>query len=305
MKKVLVITNMPCSSGTFYTSFIGKSLSSNSWVVDETSPNEPNSYGLKAFSLSVPLLKECLRGKIPLETWQDCYRGQVREIFQHWKRSESDLLIFRGHAWTEANSQTQLTLADVLGSLGIEFETIYTHRNPVDTWLGFNSSFPESAKGYNLDSFAQVYTKSISQWSRANKQTKMIHMRTEDIAMDSRGSMQRLRKLLNIRYRPEIPTSIHKEELGTGASGRAFETPVVPKRRPYSMQMIKEAKRSIPFQTLQSNLGYRPGLGTINTSTLIMSAIHSLYQPILGIELQRNLTVSIAASKLGLRIAYY
>ena len=79
-KKVIVIVNMPCSSGTFYTSFISKSLSEDPWIIDETSPNTPNSYGLKAFSVSVPLLKECLRGRVAYQEWEHCYKTQIETI---------------------------------------------------------------------------------------------------------------------------------------------------------------------------------------------------------------------------------
>ena len=304
-KRVLAIANMPCSSGTFYTSFIGKSLSKNSWIIDETSPNEPNSYGLKAFSLSIPLLKECLRGRIPLKAWESSYRDQVGEIFQHWKRSESDLLIFRGHAWTDANSPVDQTIADVLKSLGIDFETIYTHRNPADTWLGFNASFPESAKEHDLDSFARIYMKSVTQWSEANGSKETFHIRTEEIARDPQRSMRYLAQALDIPYNPHDATSVDEDELGTGASGRFFPTPVVPKRRPYSTRMIREAQRSRIFRELQTNLGYLPGLGDQGILELMASVVHTIYQPLLRLAPRPGLTVSIAASKLGLKIAYY
>lgn len=304
-KKVIIIVNMPCSSGTFYTSFISKSLSANPWIIDETSPNVPNDYGLKAFSLSVPLLKECLKGRIGYEEWERAYKSQIEAILVHWNKSSSTLLTFRAHAWTDAKSKHTKTLGQILSELGITFKVIYTHRDPIDTWLGMASSFPESVEDENLTSFSRIYMTSIKQWGESTLDGQLIHIQTEQISRNPKDSLSHLAKRLDIGSEEICLTHVGIKELGSGASGRKFTYPTIPIRRPYSIRMAQEASKATEFKKLQSYLGYREGIGKQSFWQRVTSIWHATYQPFLRIEVTPGLKLVVLASKLGLKIAFY
>ena len=304
-KKVIVIVNMPCSSGTFYTSFISKSLSEDPWIIDETSPNTPNSYGLKAFSVSVPLLKECLRGRVAYQEWEHCYKTQIETILLHWNKAGSSLLTFRAHAWTDATGKYKKTLGQILNDIGISFDVIYTHRNPIDTWLGIASSFPESIPDQDLTGFSRIYMKSIKQWQELTNKGQLIHIQTEDICRDPQGSLSKLANKLSIGPESVCLARISPDELGSGASGRKFIRPVIPKRRPYSTRMEKEATNSPDFQGLQSTLGYSLGIGSNSLKRRLAAIFHATYQPFLRFEVRPGLKLVVLASKLKLSIAFY
>lgn len=304
-KRVVVIVNMPCSSGTFYTSFISQSLSSSPWIIDETSPNQPNDYGLKAFSLSVPLLKECIRGRVSFQEWRKIYKYQIAEIIKSWESSDSSLIVFRSHAWTDATSTSHTTISDTLKELSIDHDAIYTHRDPVDTWLGMNASFPESIEQISLTGFARIYKESIGRWPTDDSDRRTIHIKTEDIAKNQKAVIQWICNELGFTPVSQASVNISKEELGTGASGRFFENPVLPSRRPYSLKLRREIQKSAEFTNLQQLIGYKPGLRNENWVTHLASAGHLLYQPILRLKIKGEVSVGTIASKLKLRVAFY
>jgi hypothetical protein len=276
----------------------------NSWVIDETSPNKPDNFGLKSFGTAVPLLRECLRGRIDLEHWKECYKMQVKTIHNKWLTSESSLLVLRCHAWTDIQTQRsqRICLSQLLEELGIYHSIIYTHRDPIDTWLGFRTSFHETSGHLDLDMFCSLYRQSVNEWNSRQDSATVVHIKTECLA--SPDSNRELAKLSHLNIRPTYGSSIHEEELGSGASGRKSAHPIIPARRPYSIRLARDARNSASYHNLCQELNYARLSSNKQRQSLLSQLFHSSYQRLLNISIN-GISVGTFAAKAGFNIAFY
>lgn len=303
-KEVVIFVHMPCSSGTYYTSYISNIIRRDNWIIDETSPNKPDRFGLKSFGTSVPLLRECLRGRIDLELWKSCYKEQIRVIHKEWMASDSSLLALRCHAWTDiqTNQNQRMNLSMLLEELGINHSIIYTHRDPIDTWLGFRSSFHETSGHLDLDKFCSLYRQSVREWNSRQDSALVIHIKTENLT--TTDAAEELAKLSYLNIKRTDGSSVREEELGSGASGRKSATPTIPSRRPYSMRLIRDARNSSNYQILCQDLNYSKLSDQRRRQNTMLLLLHTSYQKLLGINVNK-ISIGTFAAKAGFNIAFY
>jgi len=303
-KKVVIFTHMPCSSGTYYTSYISNIIRKNSWIIDETSPNKPDGFGLKSFGTSVPLLRECLRGRIDLEYWKSCYKEQIKTIHNQWLASDSNLLALRCHAWTDIQTpqNERISLSKLLEELGISHSVIYTHRDPIDTWLGFRASFHETSRHLDFNMFCSLYRQSVSEWNSCQDRALVVHIKTESLA--TADSAKELNKLSHLNISLDYDSSIHAKELGSGASGRKFTRPIIPARRPYSMRLTSEAQNSIAYEDLCQELNYTRLSLQKQRQGLLAQLFHASYQKLLEASIN-DISLGTFAAKAGFNLAFY
>jgi hypothetical protein len=307
MKQIILISHVPCSSGTFITSYIAKSFSRNPWIVPETNPYSFYSYSKKTFLPESPLFSLKVSGLISLETWLEEYKSQLFSLVRTWEmQPNSNLLVIRDHCFSEffmSEKPLRKTpiIADILKENSIDFIPIFTHRDPIDTWLGFNASFPKQAENFTLETYSQKYLDTINTWRNTMKE-KLIELKIEDIALNPESALNLIASQTQLSLE-NIGTKITQQDLGSGASGRKFSQPLIPPRRPYSFHALKSFRETDKFLELRQILEY-PSMNNPTLADLCISLIHQVYQPLWRISF-KNLNLKKIIGKINPNLAYF
>ena len=299
-KKIMVISHVPCSSGTYISAYLGKVLGANSWNINETSAYvRDDLVSRKTFVPMSPAISLLRQGNIALSDWIEIYTSQIQMLIDMWNRhDESELLIIRDHCYSEyflgedANRKEPV-IHRILQGLGQEHVAVFTLRDPVDSWLGLNASFPREAGRYSVDSYCQKYIAAIEAW-RSAYGAGLNEIKVEDVARSPVRSLQDLAGMFGKKQARENP-EIHQDDLGSGASGRNYASVTIPARRPCSYSTIRQFDRSESFHRLRAMLGYEK-YETPGGIHRVAPMLHQIYQPLVKIDRIRKLVMSVSGS---------
>lgn len=302
-KSVLLVSHVPCSSGTFLTHYVARSFSSDPWIVPETSLCPEVLLTAGSFLPSSPLLLMQLSGRPVIDAWRASYADQLRRIYEEWMRSSSELLVIRDHAYSEYFSiHTESSIHEpftslILRQLGISFVPLLTHRNPVDSWLGLCTSFPQHSHNLKLVGWVDGYSKFLDSWRSF---LSPVELSLESLVADGSNIVLRnLSRLLGLKIL-ESPF-LNKSDLSSGASGRHAPTPIVPPRRPISPRGAKLIRSSREFLLLMKSLGYKSPLDLNMPIVWYGDAVVSIIDRLVI----KEKVLAFYLSKLGAKICYF
>lgn len=290
MKKIILISHMPCTGGTFYTHYISKLLSHKSFIVPETNPFSVFSINQKSitpFSINAASFKS---GIYDFKTFKENYTKELIGLISSFEKSDYEVLIIRDHAWSEFNTENFdkkiPILPEILDKNHINYIPILTLRDPIDSFLALKKSFPQIF--INLNQYSLIYKNFVDSW-RNYHDRNLIELKTEDFVND----FDKIEKLLfekfklskeNFRYN----LIVEEQELTSGASGRKESKPHIFKRRPYTLWAHFQFNKDMDFNNLRKSLNYNSKVNYESFNKFIFSLFHNLYQPILNLRISKS-----------------
>ncbi|MCP9833766.1 MULTISPECIES: hypothetical protein [unclassified Cyanobium] len=266
-KRIVLVANLPCSAGTYLFHYIAKALDANAWLTGETNPysyNSPTTYfpedplhrvrALELFSRQEALKEYSRRLELLVDTFLANDAASVLMIRDHSFGEGWRLRHFPDGSATPA-------LVEILDSRQIPHTCFYTHRDPFDTWLAMRRSFSSMAKAFKrLDDYADFYFNSWLAWKNHSHPLNDLHMQT--LALHEQREKDRIRSSvlgMTTATRLEVaeqPIQISRAEMGSGASGRKAERPLIMERHPFTTDVFREAVHSQSLHRLREALGY-------------------------------------------------
>lgn len=267
LKRILTIAHLPCTAGTFLTGYLAKLLSKEPWISGETNPMSKGSP--QAYAPEDPLHHILTTNKLKWKQWEGEYKRRLEALITFYSQDESaDLLVIRDHTfgegWRFAKNPDQPLepfLVRMLNSIGVEYSSIFTHRDPFDTWLSLNHSFPHMAKVHQaIDSYSTFYRAAWRSWKYSA--SDLIEIRIEDVSENEFEQQNFLRQKIfggtgemNDGKVPQ-PIKIDRRSVGSGASGRSQPRPTRMQRRSCPTSLYLEAMNSLALQQLRRELKY-------------------------------------------------
>lgn len=266
-KHILTVANLPCSAGTFQTHYIARTLSENAWITGETNPYSMR--GPQAFIPEDPLHVIRSIRKMSEQEWIDEYRRRINKLIDLFlEDQQASVLIIRDHSLGECwrfldqpIGAVAPALAEAIEAKQVPFTAFYTHRDPFDTFLSMQRSFPGIGKAKDLntlDRFSKLYSRSWMAWKSYSPELQNLSI--EDLAEDERTEQDRIRSAVFGREKghavQDAPIEITHEEMASGASGRRHPRPVKMPRHPCTSPIYRSAMKSEALHDLRESIGY-------------------------------------------------
>lgn len=291
-KRIILIGHMPCTAGTFYTHYIAKIISkSKPTIIPETNPfNVLHLKYTNFFPYSINTVSHLI-GFRTFEEYTLEYKNELINFIKKWQRENSNNLIIRDHVWGEysnykTHSLKEPIISKFLKEEGIDYLPIFTKRDPIDSWLGLNASFPDIE--IDLNEYSEIYSSAINAWRGFHK-SKLIEIKIEDFVKNKQKIKSIFKKNLNMSLEDDLDKKkLKKEELTSGASGRGSNYPRILKRKPYSYYFWKEIIKNDTFLEFRKDIGYQEKFKYANIFDLILSYFHLLYQPIMNFKIKNK-----------------
>jgi hypothetical protein len=266
-KHIITVANLPCSAGTFQTHYIARTLSDNAWITGETNPHSRRDP--KTFIPEDPL--HVIRATRTMEDkeWLAEYQRRISLLIDlYLDHPEASVLIIRDHSLGECwkfqdhpTGSVVPALVQAIEARKVPFTAFYTHRDPFDTFLSIQRSFPGIGKAKDLstpDRFSSLYYESWQAWK--SHCPTLNDIRIEDLADDEAREQARIRKAVfrsgEATATTYEPIKIHREDMASGASGRRNPRPVRMPRHPCTSNVFRSAMNSYSMQSLREAIGY-------------------------------------------------
>ncbi|MBW4530369.1 MAG: hypothetical protein KME02_06740 [Aphanothece saxicola GSE-SYN-MK-01-06B] len=261
------MANLPCSAGTYLFHYIAKALDKDAWLTGETNPysyNPPTTYFPEDPLHRVRALELFSRE----EALQEYGRRLHLLVDKFLAHQEASVLMIRDHTFGEGwrfkhfpDGSACPGLVEILRTRQIPLSCFFTHRDPFDTWLAMRRSFSSMANAFKrIDDYSDFYFNSWLAWKQHSQ--PLHNLKIETLAMNEQREKSRIRSAVLGTPMPshpdvaEQPIQISRAEMGSGASGRRAERPLVMERHPCTTDVFREATHSPSLQRLRVALGY-------------------------------------------------
>jgi hypothetical protein len=259
--RILLVTQVPCSAGTFITRYLAELLCAQA-LVPETNPWASASIGRNAFSPLFPSAPLVKTGVLSQAESIQCYESSILRLLLALERKGVELLVLRDHMFSEWFADLRPASPfwpEFLNRTGYNYKVLFTARNPFDSYLGLCSSFPGVARRLTLDQYSSCYLRAINGYETAcpDLLKLTIEQLAESVASGSKHSV--LSELMHWSDRAPtamIPTVDPQKWQTSGASGRKATRPQLMPRRAFTNQLRRQALSSQAFSELQQRLGY-------------------------------------------------
>lgn len=266
-KHIITVANLPCTAGTFQTHYIARTLSDTAWITGETNPHSMRDP--KTFIPEDPL--HVIRATRTMETkeWLAEYRRRISLLIDLFlENQEASVLIIRDHSLGECwqfldhpAGSVAPALTQAIEARKVPYTAFYTHRDPFDTFLSIQRSFPGLGKAKDLSTperFARLYYKSWEAWKSYCPELNDI--RIEDLADDEVREQARIRVAVfgssEATAKAFEPIKIQRDDMASGASGRRHPRPVRMPRHPCTSTVFRSAMNSDSMQSVRQAIGY-------------------------------------------------
>lgn len=268
LKKIVLISHVPCSSGTYITHWICKILKAKYWLLPETNPHTLGNYNSSDSFYHNPGFALYAQKTINYEQWEKIYSFHLRDIINEWKNDEKvPYLVIRNWLFPEYFSKSSeckvsgangtFSLLNIISRYHSDIVSVMTHRDPVDSWLGFNASFPQHSHKFTVKEYSLRYLKILSDLEKYKGNKNFIDLKLEDLVKSSSVRANLLVCLGVDQGKVELLSqSIDPQKLSSGASGRKYLTIAIPTRRPISIYGFLEMNKSKDLKHLRKKLAY-------------------------------------------------
>lgn len=227
--------------------------------VSEVSPSWPSQK--RVFNPIDPVAQLFQDGHMDTETFASEFFSRIKTCSAHVTDSGNKLLIrehthslyfqirhelnsWRGPSWVAAQYEKE----------NVHVPVICTFRNPIDSWLGFEHSFPNLAT-QSFDSYCESYLKWLDQIAKwENNGGEVLRLKYEELIEQPEEFMTQVSRFLNLGK-----CEIRVEAIGavsSGSSGRRSKHLELRQRRPYTSEFLNRALSSEAYARLASQLSY-------------------------------------------------
>lgn len=278
--KIIVISHLPCSGGTFFTHLLADSLP-GSLIVPEF-----NFYGAKspsAFEPLSPLSSLISSEKLDINQKKQLWRSQLDLIINTTRFADINYLILRDHFASEFLESRHDFCPSILEYFNNsqylnDVYPIFTHRNPAHTWNSLNYSFLQYIVKYNisLNSFSANSLCGISNW-RTFSPRPLLEIQVDNLHSNIDMINRQLSVYLDI---PQFQFSHIRSQLTSGASGRHSPTPKFFRPRKISAKGARIVINNQLLTELAYSTGYDLQLTKFNVNFL-SGKLRDIYVPLL------------------------
>lgn len=280
--RVVLLTQAPCTAGTFITKYVSSILSPNC-LISEANPWWISVLDNRSFSPLCPAALPVVHGKLNESDHLAIYSSALDEFFRIARARSFDLITIRDHLFSEFFISQQWKLngpsyrpfwVEYLLSRGIDFRVIFTVRHPFDSYVSLCYSFPTLACKLSLESYSQCYLQALASFKRASNP---MFLSVESLA-DLRESHPVLLELKawtagRAADSADLPQCGSWES--SGDSGRSASEPAKFPRRRFSTTLRVQALTSTSFPLLCSELGYNYCKSTFSCSAVVSKSLLS------------------------------
>lgn len=268
MKKIILISQVPCSSGTYLTHWICENLNSNYWLISETSPFTFGQYSKKDVFFNSPGLSLYAQKYISFELYEKLYSNQIKDIILEWQQQTGvPYLVIRNWIFPEYfsfNSLNERSLLkksfsyyDLLLNYHDDIVSVFTHRDPVDCWLGLHASFPQFARSMSLADYCERFLLLLNDWEMSTYDSNSISVKLEELSKSSKARVQFFKKLgVSSSEDKFMDKTVSRHDLSSGASGRKYDVLSTPQRRPISTIALDNLNKCTLLKKLRRKIGY-------------------------------------------------
>lgn len=276
--KIIIISHLPCSGGTFFTHLLADSLPC-SIIIPEF-----NFFGTKisrSFEPLSPLSTLLSSDKLQPNQKKQLWHAQLNLIVNSAKAANIKYLILRDHFASEFLNSKKDSCPSLLEYFNNSQDVndvypIFTHRNPADIWNSLNYSFLQYLHKYNitLDSFSSNSLCGISNWRHFSPRP-LFEIQVDTLYSHLDEVNEQLACFLDI---PNFQLSHIKSQLTSGASGRHSSTPESFRPRKISSHGAREIVNNQFLSQLASSSGYALNSTKFNLN-FFNGKIRDLYVP--------------------------
>ena len=281
MKRVIVIAHAPCSSGTFLTHWLLQKLGKDTWFIPETNLYLGSDRKKDELYSQSPLVYCLISKQVTFENWKVFYNKQIKYIVDNWKKNKSsEYLLIRDWTYAEYfNTGREVTtpnIVEILNKENIDVKFILSHRDPIDCWLGLNSSFPNLAGLMELDEYAKRYMTMTKSWENIAKENEFASIKLESLVRH-KDEKTKILSYIGLTHIDSNGSSspIYATDLTSGASGRKYRNLMIPRRRRVTYSGARKIQNSKKLIELRKYLEYDVENESI-TSSIIATIINML-----------------------------
>ena len=261
--KVLLITQAPCTAGTFITKYLCDRLNP-SCLVSEANPWWTSNLSYKSFNLLYPPSLPLTHGNLDNVDNLSIYSSALDEFFRIAREKSFGLIVVRDHLYSEFFLSQHWKMSalsykpywvDYFHSRGIEFRVVFTVRHPFDSYVSLCHSFKDIASRVNLETYSQSYLQAVASYKQACS-LELLSIESLADLQDSHPVVKNLLKWASNNQPTSPQLSRANSWSSSGASGRSFSKPVKLNSRRYSTGLRKQALVSSSFKELCPVIGY-------------------------------------------------
>ena len=162
---------------------------------------------------------------------------------------------------------------------GQSCKTIFTFRDPVDSWLGMQHSFPHN-NSYSFDEYCRRYNRVYDFVERQSQESpeKISLFKYEDFVTDTDSVIQNVSSTLGL----DLGQNSEPQIVSTGNSGRQSNKIGKRSRRSYSIEFLNSAVNSPEYARLVERLDYDNCATTVDASTRAKARFNSVRKKVLN-----------------------
>lgn len=253
--KIIIISHLPCTGGTFFTHLLADSLE-KSLVVPEF-----NIYGVIPSATFQPLSPIASLFNYPHTNFEEklsLWHSQLDLLISQSQELGIKYLILRDHFTSEYVFNKQSGSPSLINYISnsryrdIAYP-IFSHRHPIDSWISLNYSFLQLISKHDVTQ--EVYAKQslcgINQWRSSSH--RLLELHVDKLHQNINDISLMLAKYLGIK---DLILSPVKSGLSSGASGRFFRSPTAIKSRKISLFGVRSLQHDLQMQQLVESAGY-------------------------------------------------
>lgn len=260
--KILFLTQVPCSAGSYLTRYIAKA-SGIKCIIDETNPLAFK-FITSRFQPVAPSVSAYKRGLISQATANKLYENNLLDLLEKLRIEGQREIIIRDHAysqWFEDEDPDSFDWIHFFESNNLDYFIILSHRNPYDSYLSLNKSFPHLAVRTDFDSYCKKYLLYVASYIEKCPPSK-FYFASIDIFSDP-FSIKKLNYFQHVLmmwlekkvYFKDISLEIN-ETVTSGSSGRYGTVPTKMSRYSCCNKLNSELLSSTTKTKLLQLLGY-------------------------------------------------
>lgn len=219
-------------------------------------------YGKNAFLPTDPEHALLIAGVIDLGTFGEIFIERVRNAlsicdskgFRALIREHTHSYFFQDQSLPVTEDYPSWIAGELYKKSGILSKCIMTVRDPIDSWMGLERSFPRMAPK-NFDQYCTSYLNFLKSAGDKVKHGEVLLVRYEDVIEDPQNEIKRIGAFIGELFTGELTSEWHLVA-SSGNSGRQSQEIKKRKRRAIDFRLFQDAKSSSSYRELISILDY-------------------------------------------------
>ena len=261
--KVLLITQAPCTAGSFITKYLCEQLNPDC-LVSEANPWSISALTNRSFCPLYPPSLPFVNGELDGSDNLAIYSSALDEFFRIARAKSFKLIVIRDHLfgefflsqyWERGDTPRRPYWVDYFISRDIDFRAVFSVRHPFDSYVSLCYSFPKIASSTSLELYSQSYLQAVASYD--------VGCSSELLSIESLADVQSSHPLIDdlvvwaSQGRSKSLQFSHNQRWNSsGASGRSLPKPTKMQCRRHSTNLRKQVLKSDSFPELCVKLGY-------------------------------------------------